>query len=151
MTIHLIPQLPRAGQAKLPAIHREERRVEVELDARLGSGRVGTNTWAVLDANRLSPHSIAIDLYRLAILAYTADTRVSRANTFDGWQRRIILHLPVSDPTRWSRASETAEELLAFLTGDSWSIRPAAYVWRRPKPDARAWNRGRAFKVSTVT
>jgi 7-cyano-7-deazaguanine synthase in queuosine biosynthesis len=151
MTVHLIPKLPRAGKAKLPTIPKKERQVEIELDARLGTKRVGTNTWAVLDAHRLNPALPAVELYRLATLAYTADTRVSRSKAFDGWRRRMILHLPVSDASRWSKARGTAETLLEFLTGDTWEIRPVPYAWKRPTLDAKAWNRGRAFKGSTVS
>ncbi len=69
------------------------------------------------------PSDVAIDLALLAALVTAADTRLSRATeSQDSWTREIDLHVPVSDPELWTQASERAERMLDFLTGDRWRL-----------------------------
>ena len=151
MITHVIPQLPLVGRRQLPVIPPGERQVLVELDTPLGAARVGTNTWDIVDRQRLSPPQVALELYRLAVLAYTADTRLDRAHAFDGWQRRIALYLPVSSAAAWRRGASTAESLLTFLTGDAWSVRLVPYNWPRSRQHKILRRRARPFTTSTVS
>jgi hypothetical protein len=68
------------------------------------------------------PSSAAADLLRAAIGAYTADLRISRDTGYDRWTRDIVLYLPVEERTRWAAATTILEQLLAFLSGDRWTI-----------------------------
>jgi len=76
----------------------------------------------VFARNGVVPSPTALDLLRLAIAVYAADTRIRRADAFDGWTRDIALHAFVHDPAIWLGASSLVEELLAFLTGDHWTV-----------------------------
>jgi hypothetical protein len=79
------------------------------------------------------------DLLRLAIAAYTADTRTPRETGFGSWTRQFCLNIFVHDPERWGAAREDFQRLLSFLTGDIWEINvrpvPAGYeIERAPTP-----------------
>jgi 7-cyano-7-deazaguanine synthase in queuosine biosynthesis len=65
---------------------------------------------------------IAVDFYRLAATAFSADLRVSRAAGFNGWQRDFTLHVPVQDPTLWDSVAPSLKQLLGFLSGDTWNF-----------------------------
>lgn len=84
-----------------------------------------------LDEYGLTPPSASYDLLRAAIGAYTADVRVARHSTFDRWTRDFVLYLPVRDPTAWSSGRLMLARLLAFLTGDHWTVQvrplPSSY------------------------
>lgn len=85
------------------------------------------------------PSERAVDLLIIAALVTAADTRISRsANAQDNWTREIDLHVPVSDPKRWTAHSELLQRMLGFLTGDRWRLsfhsRPAAYKDLVPVP-----------------
>ncbi len=89
----------------------------------------------VLATHGLAAMPAAHDLLRAAIGAYTGDVRISRREAYDGWTRDLVLHLPVSEPSGWTNGAARLERLLAFLTGDHWSVRvrpaPGDY---RPRP-----------------
>ncbi|MDK2013990.1 MULTISPECIES: Qat anti-phage system QueC-like protein QatC [unclassified Deinococcus] len=63
-----------------------------------------------------------LELMTAATAAYTADVRVPRTAAYDSWTRELHLHLGVSSASRWSQARETLQKLLAFLTGDHWTV-----------------------------
>lgn len=63
-----------------------------------------------------------LELMTAATAAYTADVRVPRAPAYDGWTRDLHLHLGVANASRWTQARETLQKLLAFLTGDHWTV-----------------------------
>lgn len=76
-----------------------------------------------LRALRLVPSELGVDFMVLAAHVHAADTRLSRASeSQDGWTREIRLVVPVSDPARWSAATEVVRRALDFLTGDRWTI-----------------------------
>lgn len=76
-----------------------------------------------LRALRLVPTELGVDFMVLAAHVHAADTRLSRASeSQDGWTREIRLVVPVSDPARWSAATEVVRRALDFLTGDRWTI-----------------------------
>lgn len=72
--------------------------------------------------NGVSPSPVTLDLLRIAIAVYVADTRVPRASAFDGWTRDLTLHAFVHDLARWQGSAPFLERLLTFLTGDRWTV-----------------------------
>lgn len=63
------------------------------------------------------------DLVRLAVMVYAADRSVLRAAGNVNWTSRDLeLTIPVSDPAAWSAQADDLERLLAFLSGDNWSL-----------------------------
>lgn len=78
------------------------------------------------------PSEIGLDLLVVAAHIQAADTRISRTTeSQDTWTREIRLIVPVSDPARWSAATELLQRMLNFLTGDRWTLgfrpRPAGF------------------------
>lgn len=72
--------------------------------------------------HNVNPSAIALDLLRLAVSVYVADTRVLRDDAFDGWTRALALHTFVHDVTLWRDSTPLIERLLGFLTGDHWTV-----------------------------
>jgi 7-cyano-7-deazaguanine synthase in queuosine biosynthesis len=60
------------------------------------------------------------DLVRLGICVYLADRTSPRPRR--GWERELELDVGVSDPDPWSQEAAPLEDLLAFLTGDVWTL-----------------------------
>lgn len=89
----------------------------------------------VLATHGLAAMPAAHDLLRAAAGAYAGDVRISRREAYNGWTRDLMLHLPVSEPAGWASGVPILQRLLAFLTGDHWSVRvrpvPGDY---RPAP-----------------
>jgi len=81
-----------------------------------------TNIYDIFAEYGITPSPIVHDLLNAVIGAYTADVRVSRSDSFDGWTRDIVLHLAVSDPELWETAAPSLISALSFLTGDHWNI-----------------------------
>lgn len=82
---------------------------------------------------KMAPTEIAADLLVFAAHVHAADTRISRASeSQDTWTREIRLVVPVSDPARWTIASDVLVNMLDFLTGDRWEVefraRPASHA-----------------------
>lgn len=149
MTNHIIPAAFHAQRSK--KVPNRERTVAVSLDVPRGSGVVGTNTWRTLDENHIEPQQVATELYRLAVMSYTADSRLSRTVSSDRWSRDIVIHLPVSDDDLWNRAIPVVEELLGFLTGDRWRVLIFKEAWDRPARDEAAWKRSAEIKTQTIS
>ena len=71
----------------------------------------------------VTPSELGLDLINLAALVLAADIRLNRRIAADdGWTRRIRLHVPVSEPCRWTTAKPVLQTMLRFLTGDAWQI-----------------------------
>jgi 7-cyano-7-deazaguanine synthase in queuosine biosynthesis len=81
-----------------------------------------TNIYDIFAQYGLSLSQIAHDLLNAVIAAYTADVRIAREDTFDGWTRSLILHLAVTEPDVWKQAIGDLEKALSFLTGDYWQV-----------------------------
>ncbi len=76
-----------------------------------------------MNSLKMAPTEIAVDILVLAAHVHAADTRISRSTeSQDGWTREIRLIIPVSDPIRWSSASDVLVRMLNFLTGDRWEV-----------------------------
>jgi hypothetical protein len=64
-----------------------------------------------------------IELVRLAAGVIAADRTTPRRAQGSNWSRREIqLAVPVFRPERWEPVSERLAQLLAFLSGDNWSL-----------------------------
>lgn len=89
-----------------------------------------------------------IDLVRLVTAAFLADQRVRRpSHTFT---RTIDLTVQLVDPGRWTdEVLDDIADLLAWLTGDAWSIEVEAE--RRTRRPARARRLPRAEAVSLLS
>jgi 7-cyano-7-deazaguanine synthase in queuosine biosynthesis len=72
--------------------------------------------------NNVKPSATALDLLRLAVSVYVADTRVLRDDAFDGWTRDLALHAFVQDLKLWRDTAPLIGDLLSFLTGDHWRL-----------------------------
>lgn len=101
---------------------------------------VGSNVVRELYDHGYELRDIDIDLLHLATAVYTADVRIQRRLSADGWTRNLTLHLPVAEPDRWEGALPVITDMLSFLTGDRWAVslrgrgefdRPA----RKPAPE----------------
>jgi hypothetical protein len=64
-----------------------------------------------------------IDLVRIAVAAYAADRSASRSGGGSDWnQRDLDIKVPVSNPGAWNAVTEEFSSVLAFLTGDRWTL-----------------------------
>lgn len=67
--------------------------------------------------------ALSIDLVRIAITVYAADRSVYRTARGSDWnQRNIELVIPVSDSSAWGSVASDLEGVVAFLTGDRWTL-----------------------------
>lgn len=65
-----------------------------------------------------------VELFRLAAMVYAADRSVPRRVGKVNWTRReISLIVPVHDPEPWNAIVTELQDLLGFLSGDSWGLR----------------------------
>ncbi len=89
---------------------------------------VRSNIAEEMQRRGLAPSPVILDLLRLAMTVYAADTGIPRSSGYDGWTRDLAIHLPVSDAPLWSTAIPGVAAMLEFLTGDHWSLdcRPLA-------------------------
>jgi 7-cyano-7-deazaguanine synthase in queuosine biosynthesis len=70
----------------------------------------------------VSPAAVA--LVRIAVAVYAADQTSPRSfGGSDCNQREIDLVVPVDEPKPWTAAAADIASMLAFLSGDTWSIR----------------------------
>lgn len=149
MTWHVVCRIDEEDRFE-PTPQEGDRRVEVWVDSPARSEAVGSNVWSVLDENALRPSQAAVDLYRIATAAFSADLRIPRASAFDRWTRDVALYLPVSDKDLWNPAEEPLGRLLSFLTGDHWTIRLREAHGERPPADLRSVRRARPVEASTA-
>ena len=64
-----------------------------------------------------------VDLVRLALLVFAADRSAIRKVGKTNWSSRdFSLTVPVSDTQSWDALSDELRSLLAFLTGDTWTL-----------------------------
>lgn len=67
--------------------------------------------------------ALNIDLVRVAVAVYAADRSTPRKFGGSDWnQREIGLTIPVSDASLWAESAAELEAMLAFLSGDVWSL-----------------------------
>ena len=72
----------------------------------------------------------ALDLLYISLAVFAADRLSLRDFGLDGWSRDFTIHIPVLECDLWNNAKEVLEEMLSFLSGDSWSFifRPRNYT-----------------------
>lgn len=64
-----------------------------------------------------------IDLVRLAVMVYAADRSTLRRIGGSNWSRRdLSIEVPVADPSRWEPVRVQLQNLLGFLSGDTWQL-----------------------------
>ena len=64
-----------------------------------------------------------VDLVRLAVMVYAADRSTLRRVGAVNWSRReLSINVPVSDPSRWEPVRVQMQNLLGFLSGDTWTL-----------------------------
>lgn len=142
MTWHVVCRAgPRDEHA--PALGAGDRLLDVPFDLPGHAASVRSSVPAIYATYLLRPAPAAEDLLRAAIGAYTADVRIARDEAYDNWTRDIALHLPVQEPAAWATGAPILARLLAFLTGDRWTVlvRPAPALYRpnRRKRARRAY------------
>lgn len=77
-----------------------------------------------------------IDFVRLALLVFAADRTAPRGGGGSNWsQREFHLRVPVGTPDPWVAAKAEIEGVLAFLSGDAWTV--DFYRARAPKEPVR--------------
>lgn len=77
-----------------------------------------------------------IDFVRLALLVFAADRTTPRGGGGSNWsQREFHLRVPVGAPEPWLGAKTEIEGVLAFLSGDAWTV--DFYRARAPKESVR--------------
>ncbi|BAD66618.1 conserved hypothetical protein [Shouchella clausii KSM-K16] len=64
----------------------------------------------------------ALDIFYISLFVFGADRIISRNSTDDSWTRNIKLYIPVLDKKAWLENKSLLEEMLSFLSGDSWEI-----------------------------
>lgn len=120
MTWHVITTI--ADQAPAVPLSQDAQHIEVRIDT---PDRPEFRAPVVYqDLKHYQPNfsPVLLDLMHAAMAAYTADVRVPRNRAYDQWTREIHLHFSVSDVAPWLTASQTLTRLLAFLTGDHWTV-----------------------------
>lgn len=64
----------------------------------------------------------ALDIFYISLFVFGADRIISRDSADDSWTRNIKLYIPVLDREAWLENKSLLEEMLSFLSGDSWEI-----------------------------
>lgn len=79
----------------------------------------------------------AKDLARIAIAAYLADRTEKRSPAYFSRRMEIVVHL--DEPARFlSTAGQRLVDLLAWLTGDAWTLTPVANASTAPQQESNA-------------
>lgn len=64
-----------------------------------------------------------VDFVRIALTAFSADRSVLRRGQGSNWnQRALDLEIPVSNPVAWTTVANELADVLAFLSGDRWTL-----------------------------
>lgn len=145
MTWHVVGRFGREEENFEPALREGGERVEVPIDVPGAPSSMRHNVWSELDRHRLDVPPLAVDLFRVAAVVLAADLRIPRKSAFDDWTRDITLYLPVSDLDAWERVQDRFRDLIAFLTGDHWTVHFRQANVPRPPLDEKL--RGRAIPL----
>lgn len=83
-------------------------------------------------------NGIGFDLFLIGCIIYGIDVLLLRDKfSINGWSREIEVEFPVESPDIFNKGKYILEQLLSFLTGDSWSIsfsqRNAQPIYRSKK------------------
>lgn len=66
--------------------------------------------------------SQALDLLYISLAVFAADRIALRKNTPDGWSRNFSIYMPVIEYDLWMESKSSLEEMLNFLSGDTWTF-----------------------------
>jgi|Deesub1362A_J573_1020465.scaffolds.fasta_scaffold02489_5 7-cyano-7-deazaguanine synthase in queuosine biosynthesis len=84
---------------------------------------------------------LAHDLLVLGMAITAADRCILRKYADDYWQRKITIHLPVSNPELWENSKEILIKALKFLSGDIWDFHfRKSSITIHPRPDLNRTN-----------
>lgn len=123
----------------------------VRLDSGSSTDTLRADPWIELDRKGLTPSKAAIELYRAAATAYSADQRINRKrHGVAGWARDIVMYLPVFETDRWDQAHAALEEFLSFLTGDHWEVRTRPARFERPARHSRLFKAAKPISGNRV-
>lgn len=64
----------------------------------------------------------AIDLLYISLFIFYVDRVFSRDISIDSWSRNININIPVMELEKWNSNRELLENMLTFLSGDTWNI-----------------------------
>ena len=64
----------------------------------------------------------AIDLLNISFAVFACDRLELRDAADDCWSRKFVIHMPVVDVDIWNNNKKVLEDMLAFLSGDSWEF-----------------------------
>lgn len=87
-----------------------------------GRGAAGYALKNELLRQRVAPATRAWDLLAIALSVICADLAGHRDLSTDGWTRQFDLTIAVLDPEFWSSQAAVLQELLAYLSGDKWTV-----------------------------
>lgn len=111
-----------ANDRFFPTIDARIPRLLLALDESGNSPQIGNYVLPEIVRNGLTVDDTAIDLLNLAMSVYAADLRIERSFSNDGWSRNVQIHLPVVETSLWQKAQPIITKMLAFLTGDQWTL-----------------------------
>ncbi|PPA88766.1 hypothetical protein C4A77_26035, partial [Brevibacillus laterosporus] len=77
------------------------------------------NLWRMFSVENASP--IIEDLLIIGMAVFTADKKISRKFSKDGWSRELNVHIPVLEFQKWLSVKTKLEKTLSFLSGDYWN------------------------------
>lgn len=102
-----------------------------------GHGAVGSTIPHIVRGKRLRPSGRAWDFAAISMAVVAADEGCPRTGSADGWTRQIELTVGVADSQFWTGQAAHVSRMLAFLTGDIWTI---SFVGggHQPAPDKNA-------------
>ena len=102
-----------------------------------GHGAVGGTISHIVRGERLRPSARAWDFAAISMAVVAADEGCPRAGSADGWTRQIELTICVADSNFWTGQAAHIARMLAFLTGDIWTL---TFVGggHQPSPDKNA-------------
>lgn len=102
-----------------------------------GHGAVGSTIPHIVRGERLRPNARAWDFAAISMAVVAADEGCSRTRSADGWTRQIELTVGVADSNFWTSHASHIARMLAFLTGDIWTL---SFVGggHQPAPDKSA-------------
>ena len=66
--------------------------------------------------------NIAIDLLYISLFVFYIDRIHSRDVSIDSWSRNINMNIPVIELEKWDSNKELLQNMLNFLSGDTWKI-----------------------------
>ena len=87
-----------------------------------GTAAVGARFRELYKRLGAQPSTRAIDLITIALAVTAADTFVLRKQASTSWGRNIEMEIPLCSPDAWQSTVPLLEEMLAFLSGDLWSL-----------------------------